>query len=194
MPIIKAFLSHKAIDGELAKEVSDALSEALPFAEFFLCEEIRKGKDFRSDIWEELTKAKFFVFLYTGPLEDWSWCCFEAGAYKSKMSRPLYCLHAGGVQPPSPLSDLQSTKGEVGDILRWVEDIGETFGRRRVAAEKKRRAAAEKIAACIGRETNRERGAIHKAVHLDTSPPAARRRIEPRSTSDRGHRECQHFD
>ena len=72
----EAFLSHKAKDGLLAKQIQEALVPVLPGIKIFRSEEIDKSKDFREEIWKRLAKAKFFILLYTDPSDDWSWCFF----------------------------------------------------------------------------------------------------------------------
>lgn len=127
MSKVEAFLSHKAKDGILAKQIQEALGPVLPSVNIFLSEEIGKSKDFRKEIWTTLAKAKFFILLYTDPNEDWSWCFFEAGAFhsdKTARQRHIYCLHTKDLQPPSPLANLQTIRAEAADIKLWIEDIG----------------------------------------------------------------------
>jgi hypothetical protein len=132
----EAFLSHKAKDGLLAKQIQEALVPVLPGIKIFRSEEIDKSKDFREEIWKRLAKAKFFILLYTDPSDDWSWCFFEAGAYhsvqsvKSARQRQIYCLHTKGSQPPSPLANLQTIQAEAEDVKLWIEDVRKLLRRR----------------------------------------------------------------
>jgi hypothetical protein len=136
MTKIEAFLSHKAKDGPLAKQIQDALAPVLPGIDIFLSEEIDKSKDFREEIWKTLARAKFFVLLYTDPSEDWSWCFFEAGAFhsarpeKGPRQRQIYCLHTKDSLRPSPLANLQTIKAEAADIKLWIEDMRKLLKRR----------------------------------------------------------------
>ena len=133
MSKVEAFLSHKAKDGILAKQIQEALGPVLPSVNIFLSEEIGKSKDFRKEIWTTLAKAKFFILLYTDPNEDWSWCFFEAGAFhsdKTARQRQIYCLHTKDLQPPSPLANLQTIRAEAADIKLWIEDVGKLLKRR----------------------------------------------------------------
>jgi hypothetical protein len=136
MSKVEVFLSHKAKDGLLAKQIQDALAPVLPDIDIFLSEEIDKSKDFREEIWKKLAKARFFILLYTDPCEDWSWCFFEAGAFHSAQwdklasQRQIYCLHTKGSQPPSPLANLQTIQAEAEDIKLWIEDIRKLLKRR----------------------------------------------------------------
>jgi len=133
---IETFLSHKAKDGVLAKQIKDALAPVLPDLDIFLSEEIDKSKDFRDEIWKKLTKAKFFILLYTDPSEDWSWCFFEAGAFhttrpqKGSGARQIYCLHTKDSLPPGPLANLQTIQAKAADIKLWIEDISKILKRR----------------------------------------------------------------
>jgi hypothetical protein len=147
MARVPAFLSHKAIDKELAAQVKEVLREAMPI-DVFLSEEIDKAEEFRQDIWKALRKSKFFIFLYTDPKEDWSWCFFEAGAYHTQPGRTkakprIYCLHPKGEAPPKPLSNLQNTEAVAEDIMRWFNDMAAHFEPRPSQAKLKK--AAKKI-------------------------------------------------
>ena len=150
MAKLEVFLSHKAKDGALAKKVQKALCSVIPDLDIFLSEEIPKSDDFRENIWGALEKAKFFILLYTDPSDDWSWCFFEVGAYRSiwrqesRNRHPIYCLHSKESLPPGPLANLQTIKAESVDIQRWLEDMGELV-KRRIPADKRARLAAEQI-------------------------------------------------
>jgi len=136
MSKIEAFLSHKAKDASLAKQIQEALVPILPDLDIFLSEEIDKSKDFRDEIWKKLAKARFFILLYTDPSEDWSWCFFEAGAFHSarpenaRGRRQIYCLHTKDTLPPSPLANLQTIQAKAADIRFWIEDIRKLLKRR----------------------------------------------------------------
>jgi hypothetical protein len=130
MPNRSAFLSHKVKDAKLAKQVQRALGSVFPAVKIFLSEEITKARDFRSEISRALTEASFFILLYTDPSEDWSWCFYEVGSYRSlkprpsdAKERPFYCLHSGDFQAPSPVANLQTVKASLGDIERWIRDL-----------------------------------------------------------------------
>jgi hypothetical protein len=160
MSNLDVFLSHKAKDGELAKSIQRALTAYLPSLRIFLSEEITKAEDFRDDIWAALEKSKFFILLYTDPVDDWSWCFFEVGAYRSiwrnetrrneakrndiKSRHPVYCLHSRETRAPSPLANLQTIRADSADITRWLRDICTLLGRK-LPAEKKMKLAAERI-------------------------------------------------
>jgi hypothetical protein len=136
MPKIEVFLSHKAKDGFLAKQIRDALAPLLPDLNFFLSEEIDKSKDFRDEILKKLAKARFFILLYTDPSEDWSWCFFEAGAFhsaqppKGARQRHIYCLHTKDSLPPGPLANLQTIQANAADIKLWIKDVSKHLKRR----------------------------------------------------------------
>jgi hypothetical protein len=130
MPNRTAFLSHKVKDAKLAKQVQLALVSLFPTVKIFLSEEITKARDFRNEISKALTESSFFILLYTDPNEDWSWCFYEVGSYRSLKQRlskdeerPFYCLHSGDFQPPSPLANLQTVKAGIVDIERWIKDL-----------------------------------------------------------------------
>jgi TIR domain len=149
MSSLEVFLSHKAKDGPLAKQVQQALCSLFPDIEIFLSEEIPKSEDFRENIWATLEKARFFILLYTDPSDDWSWCFFEVGAYRSvwrgesRTRHPIYCLHPREARPPGPLSNLQTIKAEVKDIERWIEDVRKLLKRKAPPIKKVQLAVAQ---------------------------------------------------
>ena len=132
---VEAFLSHKAEDANLAKQIKATLCTVFPKVDIFLSEEISKSADFRDEIRTRLERSKLFILLYTDPSADWSWCFFEAGSYlnvrpkRSNKKRPIYCLHQKDVHPPSPLANLQTIQGESSDIQLWLKDINIALGR-----------------------------------------------------------------
>jgi hypothetical protein len=155
MPNRTAFLSHKVKDAKLAKQIRDALGKVFPAITIFLSEEITKARDFRTEISKALIESSFFILLYTDPSEDWSWCFYEVGSYRSlklrlsdDKERPFYCLHSGDFQPPSPVANLQTVKATIGDIERWIRDLSVVLKHRNPPAAKIA-AAARKIELAI---------------------------------------------
>lgn len=150
MSSLEVFLSHKAKDGALAEKVKQALRSVVPNLEIFLSEEISKSDDFRENIWGALEKARFFILLYTDPSDDWSWCFYEVGAYRSiwrhesRNRHPIYCLHSRESLPPGPVANLQTITAEVADVNRWLEDMCKLL-KRKAPPGKKAQLAAEKI-------------------------------------------------
>jgi TIR domain len=121
----KAFLSHKTTDKVAAKGIADALKLILPKDQVFLSEEIGKAEDYRDAIRLALAQAEFFILLYSDPVADWSWCFYEAGAFsagKPGAARPIFCLLPVGVEPPSPLANLQCIPATPEDIEQWIRD------------------------------------------------------------------------
>ena len=141
-----AFLSHKAKDVELAKIVKKAILRVIPI-QVFISEEIRKAEDFRHEIIATLDRADCFVFIFTDPSDDWSWCFYEVGFYDrfaaqaSGLRRPIYCLHLPDTLPPSPLAHLQAIKAQTEDIERWLLDLCGVLKPRSQTPEKLRLAA-----------------------------------------------------
>lgn len=177
MPSVKVFLSHKAKDGTLAEKIQQALCSVFPDLEIFLSEEIPKSDDFRKKIWSALGKARFFVLLYTDPKDDWSWCFFEVGAYRSiwreeaKNRHPIYCLHSKESSPPSPLSDLQTVTAEVVDIDRWLRDICKLLNRR-APPRKRMREATEKIESAVRARSILEERTVKPYIWITPRWPA----------------------
>jgi hypothetical protein len=122
-PMIEAFLSHKAIHADAAKQLAKALSTIISVDEIFRSEEIPKAEDFRDEIIDALGTAKCFVLLYTDPKLDWSWCFFEAGRFANgAQTRPIYCLHPPNVEPPSPIANLQTIPARRDEIESWIRN------------------------------------------------------------------------
>lgn len=144
MKKIQVFLSHKVADEEVAQQIKVGIEKALPPLDIYVCEEITKGTLFNTDIWRALKSSRLFILLFTDPKADWSWCLFEAGAYRALFpTRPIYCIHSNAVPPPSPLADYQTVKCDVADITRWINDISTTLRRRAATAERVEDAAIE---------------------------------------------------
>jgi hypothetical protein len=123
--MIEAFLSHKAVHRDEAKAVAKALNVIMSNDEIFRSEEIGKAEDFRDEITQALDQAKCFVLLYTDPTLDWSWCFYEAGLFTKAnggSTRPIYCLHPPDVDPPSPISNLQTIQARSDEIENWIRD------------------------------------------------------------------------
>jgi hypothetical protein len=145
-----AFLSHKVKDAELAAKICSELETVFPSVKIFLSEGIRKAGDFRKEIANALTEASFFILLYTDPGDDWSWCFYEVGCYRSLNpdlsddERPVYCLHAEEVPPPSPIANLQTTTSDAGDIERWIGHVA-SYLKQKAPPRRKVTAAAKKI-------------------------------------------------
>jgi TIR domain len=131
------FLSHKACHRDEADDLVKALRIVLNDGDWFKSEEISKSKDFRNEINRALKESKCFLLLYTDPTLDWSWCFYEAGTFgcaSGEQSRPIFCLHPDGVQPPSPLANLQTIRGQPEDIESWIQnDLCTLLGRRQPA-------------------------------------------------------------
>jgi len=128
-----AFLSHKVTDGDLAVKCQKALRDLLNI-KVFMSEDIPKGTNWREDIHSAINKADCFILLFTDPIEDWSWCLYEAGLYgrsspqaNGSRRRPIYCLHFRNTPPPSPLADLQTVRADVDEIQKFINNLYETF-------------------------------------------------------------------
>ena len=140
------FLSHKAIDGELAKNISVVIHGLLP-VKVFLSEEIPKASDFREEIRSAIDRAEIFILLFTDQKDDWSWCFYEVGMYSCSVEhsdRPIYCLHLQDTPSPSPLSNLQTVKAIATDVELWIENLCEQF-KWNIPSREKLKIVAKKI-------------------------------------------------
>src|ERR1700739_2234996 len=142
MPQRTGFLSHKVMDAKLARELQRELTRVFPTVKIFLSEDIAKARDFRKEITSALARASFFILLYTDPREDWSWCFYEVGSYRSlkpkipEKKRPVYCLHSEAFAPPSPLANLQTVKADAPDIEQWIRELSQLLNHKTPAAER----------------------------------------------------------
>jgi hypothetical protein len=147
--LIQIFISHKKDHSDQAKLIVNALGKIVLPEECFVSEEISKASDFRTEIRSGIIEAKCFVLPYGDPKLDWSWCFYEAGLYAAQRmlgpiskvgtppdtsegaSRPIYCLCPEGVNPPSPLANLQIINDDPDDIQQWIRnDLCPTLKRR----------------------------------------------------------------
>lgn len=138
------FLSHKHEYAAQAHALARTLSKIVPSADIFCAEDTETGKDWREGINGALKSAKCFVFLYTDPALNWSWCFYEAGLFVNT-GRPVSCLHPLAVAPPSPLANLQTVRADHGPIVKWLEDFRGIFNCKTKCNKRKITAAARFI-------------------------------------------------
>jgi len=150
--VTNVFLSHKKEFAAQAQVLSLALRKITPSVAIFRSEDIDKGIDWRDAINRALGEAECFILLYTDPMLDWSWCFYEAGAFliNGRKPRPLFCLHPKGVDPPSPLANLQAIQAEHADIEKWIRsDLYDVLKFRPKQTEDKLKATAKEIAKLV---------------------------------------------
>lgn len=165
------FLSHKAKDGELAKQIANALTTVLRRVPVFLSEHISPSDDWRKVITKNLNRADFFILLFTDPDDDWSWCLFEAGYVArndfSGNDRPIYCIHPHDVEPPSPLAHLQTISARPPDVKAWIAKLCSDL-RRKTPSDRSMTAAARKIVNAVN-----GRSSMHESLvkpHIEITP------------------------
>jgi TIR domain len=118
----KVFLSYN--DEDAASKLIEALDIVFQDGDFFFAQRIPKGKDWREEIDHGLKTTRCLILLYTDPGLDWSWCLFEAGAFRvvGEPQRELFCLYSPDEEPPSPLANLQGIKATDDDLKQWIRD------------------------------------------------------------------------
>jgi TIR domain len=129
---VEIFVSHKSRDEKLAGDIVTALKGYMDEVNFYLSENIKKGKDLQSDIHSTLRRCKLFILLYTDPLQDWSWCLYEAGLFCAaqdslqsgdRNERWLYCIHFPDIPPPDALGRVQTIVSTGAGLKTWLGDF-----------------------------------------------------------------------
>jgi TIR domain len=129
------FFSHKVGDEGVTKSLIDLLARHTELVDFIISENIEKGKDWRQEIADALSRANFLVLVFTDPNENWGWCLYESGFFDalsqvSKSSGKLiWCLHHASIPPPSPLAGLQAiTATKHDDVEKWLKQLFRNTG------------------------------------------------------------------
>jgi hypothetical protein len=124
------FVSHKANDEGVTNLLIDLLARHTEHVDFIISENIEKGKDWRRDIADALSRANFLVLLFTDPNENWGWCFYESGYFDAlsqvlkSSGKLIWCLHHALTPPPSPLAGLQAIKAtENEDVEKWLKQL-----------------------------------------------------------------------
>lgn len=132
----------------------------------FLSEDILKGEDWQDKIEDALYNSDWFILLYSGSDEDWSWCHHEAGVFRGMMypiARRIVVFHPPNVKLPKPLERFQAVKcadqTQPNDVDRFLcdfygvpcyPDFKELNGIL-VAQDDDRKAVADKIIDSVGK-------------------------------------------
>lgn len=78
------FISHRLEDGDIAKIIYDALSDASGEVEFYVANDSEHrntpvGGSLSDGIAKALSETELVLLIYTHDDEDWSWCMWETG-------------------------------------------------------------------------------------------------------------------
>lgn len=130
---VVAFLSHKHRDYEAAKKIRDVLRvHSAGRIEVFMSEQIPKGDDWQEKIEAALYDSDWFLLLFSGVDDDWSWCHQETGIFRG-MTYPkrqrLVVLYPPNVELPKPLQRYQAVKcapprrGQPDDLDQFFRDL-----------------------------------------------------------------------
>jgi TIR domain len=167
--LIRVFLSHKKKDFRAANQIRDVLRlNSAGRIDVFMSENITKGDDWQGKIEQALYEADWFVLLFSGVGDDWSWCHHEAGIFRGMVypdSERLVVLYPPNVELPDPLKKYQAVRcqpaepDEPDELDLFFKEI---FGKQPYPgvppinpvfadeASDTRRAAAERIVQAIG--------------------------------------------
>ena len=94
------FFSNKARDEAITRKIVDLLRQHTHNVEYFMSEDIEKGKDWRNEIALHLKHSSLLVLIFTDPEEDWGWALYETGFFDAlskipdaMQARRIYVLH-----------------------------------------------------------------------------------------------------
>jgi hypothetical protein len=167
---VVAFLSHKHRDYEAAKKIREVLRfNSACRIDVFMSEQIPKGDDWQEKIEAAMYESDWFLLLFSGVDDDWSWCHQETGIFRG-MTYPkrqrLVVLYPPNVELPKPLHRYQAVKcapprrGQPDDLDQFFrelfgepvfpgfEPINPVFANEDTESRKN---AAEKIIEAVGR-------------------------------------------
>jgi hypothetical protein len=127
---IQLFLSHKAKDQGAAEEIFSVLKRAGGrMLEIFMCENIETGDNWQDEIEKQLHESDWFLLLFTGNNDDWSWCHHEADFFRGTMypdPKRVVVFYPNNVIMPDPLEAFQAVKcsdDDLDDIYRFFHDL-----------------------------------------------------------------------
>jgi hypothetical protein len=113
---IQVFLSHKQKDYKAAEQIREVLRiNSAGRINVFLSENIAKGDDWQDEIEKELHRSDWFLLLFAGQDDDWSWCHHEAGIFRGMMypdADRVVVFYPPNVALPDPLKKYQAVKCE----------------------------------------------------------------------------------
>jgi TIR domain len=123
---IQLFLSHKQKDYESAEQIRNVLSMLSDGLRVLLSENIAKGLDWQQEIQSQIIESDWFVLLFTGDDDDWSWSLYETGNFRAMYSDTgrVVVLYPPNVTLPYPLQQYQAVKCQSPeDLYRFFEDL-----------------------------------------------------------------------
>jgi hypothetical protein len=112
---INVFLSHKHHDFAAADQIQKVLMRRGKTT-VFMSETIEKGDSWQDRIEQQMYDSDWFILLFSGTNDDWSWCNHEAGLFRGMMypdAKRIVVLHPSNVDLPDQLKKYQSVKCHV---------------------------------------------------------------------------------
>jgi hypothetical protein len=121
------FISHRTKDKRVAHSIKTLLSKHTANIDYFVSEEIEKGERWRQVIIDQLQNSHFLILVITDPDENWHWCMYETGFFDALTQnadhRRIYCLHHPDIEPPTPITDLQTTPARPEEVIDWLNSL-----------------------------------------------------------------------
>jgi len=119
---LRIFVSHKVEDRAAAITLRDIFEVAGPNRfDFFLCEDIPPGKDWREWIEESLGKSNYLFFLCTKPEAEWDWSLYETGLFEGLGKGGLFVFYSPNSEPPEPIKHLMAIEASDKNIRNFLE-------------------------------------------------------------------------
>ncbi len=130
------FISHRSEYASLVRALKRAIEiTSVGKIDVVISEDLAGAKDWRKIIKAQLRDAKYLFLVYGAAYEDWSWCFYETGYFaathpEAEEQGSIYCITRPGVDPPSPLSDLQMVTDQerlIADLMTIYNDNGVVY-------------------------------------------------------------------
>ena len=109
--------------------IATAIRDLSPNVEVFNpSADIRHGQAWRPQLYDALRASDMLLLVYTDPLDDWSWCTYEAGLFASLEgdptdAEPTVCLHHPDAEPPRQLQHLQCVEARPAAVEAFLRTL-----------------------------------------------------------------------
>lgn len=127
---VKIFISHSvAQDGDLAEMLRDKLRilGGPDYVRVFISKDIAGGKEWHTEIKNNLKDTDVLIVLYTSKQQDLNWLIYEAAFFQGvgeDDGKPVVCIKNPDLdEPPSQIKPLQSYDGNSNGIQKFLVDL-----------------------------------------------------------------------
>jgi hypothetical protein len=112
---VQAFISYQTADKKIAGEIKEIL-KAQGIESFLAHEDIDVSDEWRTEILNQIRKAKVFVAVITRNYEKSVWCVQESGIAAARKSMVSICLLLDDATPPGFLRAVQGRPCKNGKV------------------------------------------------------------------------------